>query len=76
VNRYPPPKLRQSESKDIIAFDGKTLKRSYCSSDDKMSALHSVAVWSKDNGLVLAQARSKGKKMKTKPFWHSLNCSK
>jgi len=50
----------------MIAFDGKTLKRSYISSDDKMSALDSVTVWSKDNGLILAQARSKGKKNENK----------
>lgn len=58
--------LRRCDGKDIIAIDGKTLKRSYQTSEDKMTALHSVTVWSKENGLVLAQSRSKGKKNENK----------
>jgi len=58
--------LRCLDGKDSIAIDGKTLRRSYQSSEDKMTALHSVTVWSKAHGLVLAQSRSKGKKNENK----------
>lgn len=49
--------------KDII--DGKTLRHSFIDGD-RMMALHSVTVWSKSNGLVLGQSRSKGKKNENK----------
>ena len=38
-----------------------------------MSALHSVTVWSKSNGLVLAQSRSKGKKNENKTVMELLD---
>lgn len=53
--------LRRFEGKEQIAIDGKTLRRSFANGD-RMTALHSVTVWSKSNGLVLGQSRSKGKK--------------
>ncbi len=52
--------IRRFEGREQISFDGKTLRRSF--DGDRMSALHSVTVWSKSNGLILAQSRSKGKK--------------
>jgi len=57
--------LRRHEGKEQIAIDGKTLRHSF-SNGDRMTALHSVTVWSKSNGLVLAQSRSKGKKNENK----------
>jgi len=57
--------LRRYEGKEQIAIDGKTLCHSFNNSD-RMSALHSVTVWSKSNGLVLVQSRSKGKKNENK----------
>lgn len=56
--------FRRYDGREQISFDGKTLRRSF--DGDRMSALHSVTVWSKSNGLVLAQSRSKGKKNENK----------
>lgn len=45
---------------DIIAVDGKTLRRSLDKANDK-SALHMVSAWSSNASVVLAQMKSDGK---------------
>jgi len=57
--------FRRFEGKEQISIDGKTLRHSFVDGD-RMTALHSVTVWSKSNGLVLGQSRSKGKKNENK----------
>jgi len=52
--------VRQDNGKEQIAIDGKTLRHSF--DGEKHNALHSITAWSKSNGLILAQARSEGKK--------------
>jgi predicted transposase YbfD/YdcC len=52
--------VRRDNGKEQIAIDGKTLRHSF--DGERHSALHSITAWSKSNGLVLAQARSEGKK--------------
>ncbi len=42
---------------DIIAVDGKTLRRSYDNGTDK-SAIHMVSAWSSANGVVLGQEKT------------------
>lgn len=42
---------------DIIAVDGKTLRRSYHTGDSK-SAVHMVSAWSSANGVVLGQEKT------------------
>lgn len=42
---------------DIIAIDGKTLRRSFNKSDEK-SAIHMVSAWSSANGVVLGQEKT------------------
>jgi predicted transposase YbfD/YdcC len=64
--------LRRYEGKEQISIDGKTLRRSF-DNGDRMSALHSVTVWSKSNGLVLAQSRSKSKKNENKTVMELLD---
>lgn len=64
--------LRRYEGKEQISIDGKTLRRSF-DNGDRMSALHSVTFWSKSNGLVLAQSRSKSKKNENKTVMELLD---
>lgn len=52
--------MREQQGKELIAFDGKTLRRSF--DGEKITALHSVSAYAVDQGLVLAQSKSKGKK--------------
>ncbi|EJH8886288.1 ISAs1 family transposase [Salmonella enterica] len=52
--------VRQEQGHEQIAIDGKTLRHSY--QDDYGSALHSITAWSKQQGLILAQTKSLGKK--------------
>ena len=52
--------LRAADGKDVLAIDGKTLRRSR--DGHRTSALHRVSVWSCKNRLVLGQSRSVGKK--------------
>lgn len=52
--------LREATGKDVLAIDGKTLRRSH--DGNRSSALHMVSVWSCKNRLVLGQSRSVGKK--------------
>ncbi|HAU1796573.1 TPA: ISAs1 family transposase [Legionella pneumophila] len=54
------------------AIDGKTLRHSF-TDGDRMTALHSVTVWSKSNGLVLGQSRSRGKKNENKTMMDLLD---
>jgi len=42
---------------DVIAIDGKTLRRSFDTSDEK-SAIHMVSAWSTANGVVLGQEKT------------------
>ena len=42
---------------DVIAIDGKTLRRSYDKASDK-SAIHMVSAWSSANGVVLGQEKT------------------
>lgn len=55
VNEY-----RHSQGKELITFDGKTLRHSF--DGDRQSALHSVSAYAVGQKLVLGQCRSKGKK--------------
>ncbi len=57
--------LRSYVGKEIISIDGKTLKRSF-QTNDRQTALHSITVWNKSNGLILAQSGSEGKKNENK----------
>jgi predicted transposase YbfD/YdcC len=48
--------LRQALSQEIVALDGKTLRRSY-DRFHKRKAIHVVSAWARENGLVLGQIR-------------------
>lgn len=52
--------MRKQQDKELIAFDGKTLKGSF--DGECITALHSVSAYAVEQGLVLAQSKSKGKK--------------
>lgn len=52
--------LRKEFNREQIAIDGKTLRRSF--DGERTTALHSITAWSKENGLVLCQKQSQGKK--------------
>jgi predicted transposase YbfD/YdcC len=52
--------LRDANNQSVIAFDGKTLRHSY--DGDKKTAIHSVSAYAAEQGLVLAQCKSKSKK--------------
>ena len=49
--------VTQATNGDIIAIDGKTLRRSFSAKDDK-SAIHMVSAWSSANGVVLGQEKT------------------
>jgi hypothetical protein len=49
--------VTQATDGDIIAIDGKTLRRSYDAGDGK-SAIHMVSAWSSANGVVLGQEKT------------------
>lgn len=49
--------VTQATDGDVIAVDGKTLRRSYNSGDSK-SAIHMVSAWSSANGVVLGQEKT------------------
>lgn len=48
--------LRQKISAEIVAIDGKTLRRSHNKTAAK-SAIHMVSAWGRENGLVLGQIK-------------------
>ena len=52
--------LREQNNQSVIAFDGKTLRHSF--DGDRKTAIHSVSAYLVDQGLVLAQCKSTGKK--------------
>ena len=52
--------VRKEQGREQIAIDGKTLRHSF--QGDHGSALHSITAWSKQQGLILAQMKSLGKK--------------
>lgn len=52
--------IRAAQGHELIAIDGKTLRHSF--NQATKDALHSITVWSKTQGLVLAQHKSQGKK--------------
>jgi len=52
--------VRSTHGQDIIAIDGKTLRRSH--DGERKAALHLISAYCCNTGLVLAQAESKGKK--------------
>lgn len=54
--------IREHQHLEVIAIDGKTLKRSYQNSKDKLSALHSVSAYATEQGLTLIQKKSHAKK--------------
>jgi predicted transposase YbfD/YdcC len=49
--------VTQATKGDVIAIDGKTLRRSHDASSDK-SAIHMVSAWSSANGVVLGQEKT------------------
>jgi len=46
--------LRESISKEIVAIDGKTIRRSFDKASDQL-AIHIVGAWARENELVLGQ---------------------
>ncbi len=48
--------LRRQVSSEIVAIDGKTLRRSHDKAHGK-SAVHMVSAWARENGLVLGQLK-------------------
>lgn len=48
---------------EVVAIDGKTLRRSYDRSSNK-AALHMVSAWASENGLALGQVKTSGKSNK------------
>ena len=52
--------IREDQGQPVIAFDGKTLRHSF--DGDRKTALHSVSAYAVEQGLVLAQCKSKSKK--------------
>jgi len=48
--------LRRTISREVIALDGKTLRRSYANEEDK-AAIHMVSAWATTNQLVLGQQK-------------------
>lgn len=52
--------VAQATENDIVAIDGKTLRRSYNAKDDK-AAIHMVSAWSTANGVVLGQEKTSEK---------------
>lgn len=52
--------IREDNGQSIIAFDGKTLRHSF--NGERKTALHSVSAYAVEQGLVLAQCKSKSKK--------------
>ena len=51
---------------DVVAIDGKTLRRSH-NRQDGVPAIHMVSAWSSENGLVLGQEKTAEKVMKLQP---------
>lgn len=49
--------VTERTSGDVIAIDGKTLRRSFNTGDAK-SAIHMVSAWSTANGVVLGQEKT------------------
>jgi predicted transposase YbfD/YdcC len=52
--------ISKTTSGDVVAIDGKTLRRSYDAGSDK-SAIHMVSAWSSANGVVLGQEKTNEK---------------
>lgn len=48
--------VRQRSDREVIAVDGKTLRRSYANEEDK-AAIHMVSAWATANHLVLGQQK-------------------
>ena len=48
--------VRKTVSKEVVALDGKRLRRSYAKEDDK-AAIHMVSAWATTNRLVLGQQK-------------------
>src|SRR5450755_1188841 len=49
--------LRRSFAREIVAIDGKTVRRSHDRTQGK-SAIHMVSAWASENGLVLGQIKT------------------
>ena len=49
--------VSDATSGDVVAIDGKTLRRSHNRRDD-VAAIHMVSAWSSENGLVLGQEKT------------------
>jgi len=56
--------VRNANGQDVIAIDGKTLRRSH--DGERKAALHLISAYCCETGLVLTQAESKGKKNEIK----------
>lgn len=52
--------LRQAVGAEVVAFDGKTLRRSHDRAHGKES-IHMVSAWARENGLVLGQIKVEDK---------------
>ena len=55
--------VSKAKQGDVVAIDGKTLRRSHDSSLNK-SPIHMVNAWSSSNGMVLGQEKQGKKAMK------------
>jgi len=54
------PRSPEKTEGEIVAIDGKTLRRSYDSASNK-AALHMVSAWASANNLTLGQVKTSGK---------------
>lgn len=52
--------VREAISAEIVAIDGKCLRRSYDKARDR-SAIHMVSAWGRENRLVLGQVKTQEK---------------
>ena len=67
--------VSEATSGDVVAIDGKTLRRSH-NHRDRIPAIHMVSAWSSENGLVLGQEKKRKRVTKLQPFrsfWMSLS---
>ena len=48
--------LRERKNRDVISFDGKTL-RGTCASEKGLKGIHILNAWSKDNGICIGQTK-------------------
>ena len=60
--------VSEATSGDVVAIDGKTLRRSH-NHRDELPAIHMVSAWSSKNGLVLGQEKTAEKSNESRQCW-------